>query len=307
MKSVTIVQSSDRKFLALVAWISVLAVSDLPDIVSRYAAGSVPASLFWYKISFLCLFLALCILVRRVSKLLPFAVIMLVFFLALAASDMLKNAGWWKGLIPENAKPSFFMVYLRPFARDIGVTLTVIAALFLIRKKRSGFFLVRGEPGAEIEPVPWLGIGKGESWMKFGWIFAIAASLIVAIPTFWSIKPEGRLLVKCIPLLPAVLFYAAINAFNEEIYFRSTLLSTLTEVIGKTNTLLINVVFFGLAHYLYGSPPGLTGALMTGFLAYLLGKAMLETKGFAWPWFIHFLPDVVIFCSYAILWMKQLP
>ncbi len=46
------------------------------------------------------------------------------------------------------------------------------------------------------------------------------------------------------------------------------------------------------------------GFLMTGFLAWVLGKAMLETKGFFWPWLIHFLPDVVIFYAYAIAWVR---
>ena len=81
-------------------------------------------------------------------------------------------------------------------------------------------------------------------------------------------------------------------------------LSTLHEVIGKTHTLLIASVFFGLGHYLYGSPPGLIGALLPGFLAWLIGKSMLETKGFVWPWFIHFVPDVVVFVSYALWWVQ---
>jgi hypothetical protein len=67
---------------------------------------------------------------------------------------------------------------------------------------------------------------------------------------------------------------------------------------------LINAVFFGLAHYLYGSPPGVIGFLMTGFLAWLLGKSMLETKVLFWAWFIHFFADVIIFASYAISWVQ---
>jgi len=46
---------------------------------------------------------------------------------------------------------------------------------------------------------------------------------------------------------------------------------------------------------------GVAGVLMTGFLAWLIGKSMLETGGFLWPWFIHFVPDVVVFASYALL------
>jgi len=116
--------------------------------------------------------------------------------------------------------------------------------------------------------------------------------------------PTLETLLQALPLLPAALFFAAINAFNEEIYFRTSLLSTLPEVIGRSQAMLISITLFGLAHYLYGSPPGIVGFLMTGFLAFLLGKSMLETRGFIWPWFIHFLPDAVIFFSYAVVFMQ---
>lgn len=105
-------------------------------------------------------------------------------------------------------------------------------------------------------------------------------------------------------LLPAILLFSAINAFTEEIYFRLSLLSTLHDVIGRTHTLLIVVVFFGLAHYLHGSPSGIIGFLMTGFLAWLLAKSILETKGIFWAWFIHFLADVAVFAYYAIDWVQ---
>ena len=65
------------------------------------------------------------------------------------------------------------------------------------------------------------------------------------------------------------------------------------------------MVFFGLGHWLYGSPPGLLGAAMVGFLAWLLGKAISETEGFFWPWFVHLVPDVVIFFSYALLFVQS--
>jgi membrane protease YdiL (CAAX protease family) len=111
--------------------------------------------------------------------------------------------------------------------------------------------------------------------------------------------------LKALPLLPACVLLAAVNAFTEEAYFRCSLLSTLTEAIGKTNTLLLTLVFFGLSHWLYGSPSGLAGFMMVGFLAWLLGKSMLETKGMLSPWLIHFFPDVVVFFSYALLFVKS--
>jgi len=81
--------------------------------------------------------------------------------------------------------------------------------------------------------------------------------------------------------------------------------STLHEIIGRTHTLLLTAVYFGLAHWLYGSPSGLLGFLMVGFLACVLAKAMLETEGFGWPWLIHFAPDVVILFSCALVYVRS--
>lgn len=45
-------------------------------------------------------------------------------------------------------------------------------------------------------------------------------------------------------------------------------------------------------------------AALTGFLAWLPGKARLETRGFLWSGAIHLVPDVVIFFSYALLFVQ---
>lgn len=200
---------------------------------------------------------------------------------------------------------SFFTGYAAIFVLEILVALAVIAVLWLMKRDRKTFFFVKGQLDASIEPVRWLAIKTGESWKAFGWIFAGCAAAAVAIPTILGIAPSGETFLEALPLLPAAVLLAAINAFTEEAYYRCSLLSTLHEVIGKNQSLLLTVVFFGLGHWLYGSPPGLLGAAMVGFLAWLLGKAMLETKGFFWPWFIHLVPDVVVFFSYALLFVRS--
>jgi membrane protease YdiL (CAAX protease family) len=296
----------DKWLLIISAWSSILLVSNFPDIISSMIFGEVPGWMFWGKVGLLGFFFGLCHLWRSVRPLRPYAFVMLVFYVALAVSDLVKTSVWWQGLISDT-EPSFALNYLRPYIRNTGVALAVIAALWIAKRRRSEFFLVKGQLNAAIGPVRWLGIRQGESWRTFGWIFAAVAALAVAVPSLLPVRLSSDLPGQVVPLLPAVLLYSAINAFNEEIYFRTTLLSTLSQVIGRSHALLINVVFFGLAHYLNGSPPGMVGALMTGFLAWLLGKSMLETKGLFWPWFIHFLPDVVIFFSYAILWVQARP
>ncbi|OGD30151.1 MAG: hypothetical protein A2Y56_10075 [Candidatus Aminicenantes bacterium RBG_13_63_10] len=293
--------SSGRGFLIASAWAAMLLVSDLPEIVTGWLGSKAPGWLPWVQVLFIALFLGLCLAWSRLRALLPFAFVMLVFFLALRLSAGVGVSEWWRARF-NSPDVSFFAGYLGAFHRDVLVALAVLAALWALKKRRREFFLVKGNLNAPVEPVRWLGIKAGEKWRAFVWIFALAAGLIVLIATALSIRPSPEALAKALPLLPAVLLFAAINAFTEEVYFRASLLSTLTEVLGKNHTLLLNAVFFGLAHWIYGSPPGLPGFLMTGFLAWLMGKAMLETRGLLAPWIIHFVPDAVIFASYAVLW-----
>jgi hypothetical protein len=280
-----------------------LLVSDLPDILLTWLGAGIPSWIYWAKIGFLALFLGLTLLWRAIRPLWQYALILLTLFLALQLTGLLRNTAWFQGNFNYSGV-GYFTGYAAIMTLDILVAIAVIAVLWLIKRNRKAFFLVKGQMDAPIEPVRWLGIKAGESWKAFGWIFTAAASLAVFIPTILSIAPSGETIRKALPLLPAAVLFAAVNAFTEEAYFRSSLLSTLHTVIGKTHTLLLTLVFFGLSHWLWGSPGGLLGFLMTGFLAWIMGKSMLETKGFAWPWIIHFFPDLVIFISYALLFVQ---
>ena len=55
-------------------------------------------------------------------------------------------------------------------------------------------------------------------------------------------------------------------------------------------------MLFGGGHY-FGTPGGVTGVLLAGFLGWLLSKSIAETHGFGWAWLIHFVQDVVIFVA----------
>jgi membrane protease YdiL (CAAX protease family) len=292
-----------RRLLIITAWVVILAVSDLPDIVWNALTGRVPAPLFWAKVAVLAFFLGMTLLVKALRPLRPYALVLAIFYLVLGLTSLIRNTAWFQGHF-NSPGISFFKGFMALYVLDIGVALAVITVLWILKRDRRAIFMTKGRLDAPIEPVRWLGIREGGSWRTFGWIFACVAALAVLIPTLLAIAPSGATMVKALPLLPAVLLFAAINAFTEEVYYRAGLLATLTEVIGKGQTLLLAAVFFGLGHWLSGSPPGLVGFLMTGFLAWLLGKSMLETRGIAWPWLIHFLPDVVIFISYALLRVK---
>jgi len=81
--------------------------------------------------------------------------------------------------------------------------------------------------------------------------------------------------------------------------YKASFLSVLEGVVGKHQALWLMAAYFGIGHF-YGIPYGVIGVLMAGFLGWLLGKSMLETRGLWWAWLIHFLQDVMIFAFLAI-------
>jgi len=98
---------------------------------------------------------------------------------------------------------------------------------------------------------------------------------------------------------PGILLLAAMNALSEELSYRAAFLAPMNPVTGKLQAILLTATIFGLAHF-YGVPYGILGVIMSFILGYLLSKSMLETKGFFWAWFIHFLQDVAIFSFMAL-------
>ena len=111
-------------------------------------------------------------------------------------------------------------------------------------------------------------------------------------------RPSAPALLGALPLLPFILALAAMNAFSEEMTYRATLLAGLEPAIGARHALWIAALFFGIGHY-FGVPYGVLGVVMASFLGWIAGKAMLETRGFFWAWFIHFVQDVLVFTFMA--------
>jgi hypothetical protein len=294
---------SVKHVLAAAAWVAMLAVSDLPDMLITWLGAPVPSWMFWAKAAFLGVFFGLTLMSKALRPLWQYALVLFTLFLALGLTSLLRATAWFQGRFNFRGV-SFFKGYAAIMALDVLVALAVLAVLWLMKRDRKAFFLAKGQMDAPMEPIRWLGIKADASWKISGWIFAGGAALAVFVPTIMAIAPSGAVLLRALPLFPAAVLFAAVNAFTEEAYFRCSLLSTLHEVIGKTHTLLLTLVFFGLGHWLYGSPSGLIGFAMTGFLAWIMARSMLETKGLLSPWLIHFFPDVVIFFSYALLYAK---
>lgn len=210
----------------------------------------------------------------------------------------LTRIDWWQAQFNYRGAP-FAVTMLGEQSIRLAVSLVMIAGLLLLGFRRADIFLVKGQLDAPAAPEWLFGMKSAEPWNRFGW--RVLAGAIVVLGIFLGIAAWSKLnaLPLALPFLPAIVLMALLNAFNEEMTYRAALLAPLHKVVGDRQAVYIAAALFGLGHY-NGVPYGVTGVLMASFLGWLLGKAMIETKGFAWAWFIHVVMDVMIFSLMAI-------
>lgn len=295
-------QSTDRT-LVIIAWIVALIPSSLSIIIWREFGSGEP--LWWPLIPLISLLVLIfsCFLIKRLKPLRNFTIILLILFL------LGFGGGWQFGLIPFIREQPSWIAWIEQFPWALSSIFThllrlspaIVVFLFLILMKRKldDFFLVKGDIKALVEPSKLIGMKEPEPWPRIGLIFAAIFTVGTLIFLMISTPPTLIQFLQSIPLIPVAILIAAINAFNEEFSLRAAPLSELWKVIGKKQSLLITTVYFGLGHF-YGVPSGIIGVILSAFLGWFLGKSLLETKGFFWAWFIHFLPDIVIFTFYAM-------
>jgi membrane protease YdiL (CAAX protease family) len=275
-----------------------LLVSDFPNVIWHFFQPE-PAWLFWVKAAILTVFLGLGIAVKFLHPLRKYAVMLLAFFLVGKFSDWIATSSLWLNWFGGNKAP-FAALWSGRQLIQLIFTLIIIGISWVILRKRQIFFLAKGQIDAELEPTRWLGIRKGQRWTSFGWIFA---AIFAGGTLLYVILAYGKYLSnfsKILPLIPLAVLFAAINSFTEEFTYRAPLLGTTYELLGKQPALWINAIFFGFAHYLYGTPSGVPGLLMTTLVGYLFGKSMIETRGSFWALLIHMMADIPIFVLYAL-------
>lgn len=285
-----------RVSLTLAAWTVMLAVSVLPDALLHELTGARPTWLWWAKLGILGAVTMATFVVGAVRPLRSFFVIMLAISIAEQAAYQLSLTTAWQSLF-GGAAP-FVTSMLGNQLLRVSVALVMIGVLVLLGYQRAQFFLVRGRLEAPITPVPLLGYPRPIPWTRFGthWSIFVALGLLVFLVV--AGRPSLPALQQTVPLLPFIIVLAAMNAFSEEMTYRSTMLAGLEPVVGPRQALWLAAGFFGLGHY-FGVPYGVIGVALAAFLGWMLGKAMLETRGFFWAWLIHFVQDVPIFAFMA--------
>ena len=276
----------------------VLIASPLGIIFWRTLANQEPQ--WWSLINSLALLflLSLTLFIPKLKSLMRFMTIIVIIFL------MGYGGGWNWGLIPfirttqtwitwSNSVPtliyeiSFHLLRLTP-------ALIILIFLFASNRKRNQFYLTKGNIHAKVEPTKLLGIKKPESWLKIALIFTIVfvAGITLFFIGFNNFKLDN--FITNLLTIPIAILIALLNSFNEEFTLRAAPLGELNPTLGKTSSLLITTLYFGLGHY-YGMPSGIIGVLLSAFLGWFLGKSIMETKGIVIAWLVHFLTDIPIF------------
>jgi hypothetical protein len=299
-------QNSAQDSILIIAWTAMFFASSFAIIVWRELISPEPFWWPWIHAGVLVALVVVSILYVPARSIWRYsAVLTIIFFFGF-------GGGWTFGLVPSIRNSSQWTTWLAtvPVPLDslavhllrLTPALAIIIFLFATGREREDFFLIKGQPSADAEPSKLLGMKQPEPWPRIARNFAVVFVVFTVLFLVLGYYPSLEQLVNALPLLPVALLIAAINAFNEEFTLRAAPLSELKSGIGKTQALIITSLYFGMGHY-YGIPNGIIGVALSAFLGYFLGKSMIETKGFVWAWFIHFLPDIFIF--YFLLAMSM--
>jgi len=296
-RAVSVTES--RKGVVLGAWALVLALSLLPTVVAQEILGQMVSADMRAAVSVIGIAIGLLATLawRPWRALRPLLWLLLVLVVAQwVVYNLVDRLPIFRTRLDD---PSFGVYMPAELLLNLIVTLVVIAALFVLKRDRRAFYLAKGDLSAPAEPIRWLVVRPGDRWSTTGRNLTVSISLGTMVFLVISGQPSLGLVGRALPLLPVILLAAALNAFNEEVTYKASLLSVLVGPVGSTQALRMVAAYFGIAHF-YGIPYGAFGVALAWFLGWILAKSMLETRGLGWAWFIHFVQDVLIFSFLAL-------
>jgi membrane protease YdiL (CAAX protease family) len=172
----------------------------------------------------------------------------------------------------------------------VGAVLVMLVVLLGMGLRRRDFYLAMGDLRATAEAmrIP----SRPEPWTKFGRNYAIISVGLLLVFLVPALQPS--LAELSVGLVAFAAICAAMNAFAEEFLYRAALIPQVLPAFGKSATLFLLPAWFGLAHW-FGVPSGLTGVLLAAVGGWFFTRSMMETRGIAWAWGLHFLADFTVY------------
>lgn len=279
--------------LVAIAWAGTLAVSQAPyqALAETFGFGTAIAAWLWFDAALLVVLAASVWQPARPLR----AYFTMMFAVVALAGVGLPFLGRWAvpntvlGLTDHVAlKAMFFMLAL-------GMAAFLVRVLRLTPREA---FVGTGDlrapstlrlPGMR-RSLPWTVLGPA----------ATAVIAVVFTTVMWAdgAFPAGSV-GRVLSVAPLILLAASFNAFGEEVVYRAGPLAMLHRVVGPGQAVWLTAVWFGLGHYAGSIPNGVEGVIGSALLGLLLGTAMIDSRGLAWPLGIHITLDVIIFASLA--------
>lgn len=280
--------------LVLISWVVMIIISAIPSIILGRLFNTKLTWLPQAQIIVLSLIFVISLFYNRLFPLRKYFGVFLVIFTTRELIIMARATEQWRSWFGGNS-PSFMQFMIRIQLLLVVAIPIIFLVLLAIHKKPSLFYFSMGDINAKVKPVKWLGIKENTRWKRFGvqtGIFLTVGILVYLLSANAMSSTRKFLLV--IKYIPVIMIFASVNAFYEEILYRASLLSVIEGVIGGKHALWITSLNFGIGHF-FGVPSGIIGVILASFLGYILGKSILETRGFFWAFLLHFLMD---FCIY---------
>jgi uncharacterized protein len=180
------------------------------------------------------------------------------------------------------------------------LTLVVLVITYLLNPGNFITFFRIGEISEPTHGVNWLGIPPGMAWSEVAATMGFWITVATGIFMFIQLKQANAKINTLPAFMPWVMLFSALNAFAEESIFRIGIVSPLYGQFSVPVVILISAILFGVPHY-FGMPKGIIGALMAGFLGWLLAMSVIETHGLFLAWAVHFAQDVIIIASMLMI------
>ncbi len=187
-------------------------------------------------------------------------------------------------------------------AAGLAIAALVTVGVVLITGRRPEF-LRWGRLGAPTRPITLLQVKATDNWRTVGITFTVIISAVTAVFLFLGYRSQlGAVSWNSWLLALAIAVPLSVtNALTEELITRWAIVESLSGAWARLAP-WVSALVFGSVHW-FGVPGGPIGALMAGFLGWLLARSIQDVRGIGWAWIIHVCQDVLIFTTTLALFV----